>query len=252
MRLDENKKRKKRLLKEKYTEENIKEIKKISNEIDEMLFVPEYVLVVIEKNSQYIKIIREGLFINGHKYVRLLCGAGMARNNTVALIREDFEEELKINLENGWNNQIKITDNKFNAYFALSSTATWQIDDKSHPELIPNVLLIDDCEMKMTKKVDWVENCEYEDIDDELRKLKNKSKISTQNKELNFNFFDGSGAIDISAAKKWAEILELDYIPSVFILRNIYIKGCLFVVDFKKFAKEVAKKDKIKDLYGIE
>lgn len=252
IRLDENKKRKKRLLKEKYTEENIKEIKKISNEIDEMLFVPEYVLVVIEKNSQYIKIIREGLFINGHKYVRLLCGAGMARNNTVALIREDFEEELKINLENGWNNQIKITDNKFNAYFALSSTATWQIDDKTHPELIPNVLLIDDCEMKMTKKVDWVENCEYEDIDDELRKLKNKSKISTQNKELNFNFFDGSGAIDISAAKKWAEILELDYIPSVFILRNIYIKGCLFVVDFKKFAKEVAKKDKIKDLYGIE
>lgn len=44
---------------------------------------------------------------------------------------------------------LKITENKWNAYFALSSSST-------HIVSKPNVLLIDDCEIKMKKIVDWV------------------------------------------------------------------------------------------------
>lgn len=247
--LNNLKRTKKTLMRRKYTESNYEELKKINQEIDDMLFMPEYLILVIENKSHYRKIIKNGVSINGFKFVRLLCGAGHARNNTVVFIREDYEEEVKQHLQNGWNNQINITDNKYNAYFALSSTATYLIND--NPDLTPNVLLIDDCETTMTKKVDWVER--IQDFDDSLpRELQNRNQIITCEKELGFNLFDGGGLIDISTAQKWAEKLQLDYVPSVFILRNIFIKGCLFVVDFKKFALQVAHKTIIKDAYGID
>lgn len=248
--LDELKRAKKRLSKQKYTDESYDTLKNINYLIDEMLFMPEYVIVTIDKRKHYSNMIKNGLIINDYNYVRFLCGAGHARNNTVVFIREDFEKEVKEHLRNGCKD-VKITENKYNAYFALSSTATYRIDDENDRDMVPNVLLVDDCEIKMTKKVDWVEEVTEFDPDIPVH-LQNKHKIITQDKELDFNLFDGGGLIDISAARKWAAKLELDYVPSVFILRNIFVKGCLFVVDFKKFAKEVANKHIVTDLYGIE
>lgn len=243
--LNKLKQRKKILLRKPFTPE----LQEINTQIDTMLYIPEYVLVVIEKKKHYTSIIKNGLTLNGHSYTRFLCGAGMARVNTVAFIRSDIADEVKLRLQNGWDSTVKITANKFNAYFALASTATYQIDDEDHPELIPRPLIINDCEIKMDKKVDWVEP--NTDLDPDLpTSLQNKEHIVTTTKELDFNLFDGGGLIDISAAKKWAKKLQLDYVPSVFIIRNIYIKGCLFTVDFHKFASEVAHSDTVIDLYG--
>ena len=203
-----------------------------------MLYIPEYILVAIEQDSHYKTMIKKGLFINGKKYVRLLCSAGMARNNTVAFVEESYEEELKRYLRNGVKD-VKITKNKYNAYFALASTAT-------HILSTPKVLLIDDCEINMTKKIDWVQDTQTIDS------LQNKQRIVTLDKELNFNLFDGGGLVDISKAQKWADELELDYVPSVFIIRNIFCKGCLFTVDFKKFGREIAKKNTVVDAFGNE
>ena len=229
---------KKRILKSKNKEEKQK-ISKIIKDINEILYIPEYILITVENLSDYRKMIRTGLNINGKKYVRLLCGAGMARNNTVAFVLEDIEVELKTMLKNGMDENILITENKYNAYFALSSTAT-------HTVSTPKFLLISDCEIKMTKPVDFV----TETFTD--NPLHNKEKIESVFTELDFNLFDGGGLISIQKATEWAKELELDYVPSVFIIRNIFVKGCLFTVDFKKFAKEVAKKDKVIDLYGDE
>ena len=241
---------KKRICRHKYSNESYEALKNINQSIDEMLYIPEYVIITIDKKKHYSNIIKNGLLINGYNYVRLLCGAGHARNNTVVFIRQDFEQEVKEHLRNGCRD-VKITENKYNAYFALSSTATYRIDDENDRDITPRALLIDDCEIAMTKMVDWVE--EVKEFDPELPiELQNKHKINTQEKELLFNLFDGGGLIDISAARKWATKLDLDYVPSVFILRNIFVKGCLFVVDFKKFAREVAKKTVITDLYGNE
>ena len=213
-------------------------IKQISNKINDMLYIPEYILVTIEQDSHYRTMIRKGLFINGKKYVRLLCSAGMARNNTVAFIEESYEEELKKYLRNGVK-EVKITENKYNAYFALASTAT-------HILSTPKVLLINDCEINMNKEIDWVQDTQTTDS------LQNKQRIVTLDKELGFNLFDGGGLVDITKARKWAEELELDYVPSVFIIRNIFCKGCLFTVDFKKFGREIAKKETVIDAYGKE
>lgn len=225
---------------------NANQIRQIGKNINKMLYIPEYVLVKVEKPSHYRTMIRKGLFITQtdsvtqevkkFKYVRLLCGAGMARNNTVAFIREDYEKELKQRLQNGMH-PVQITPNKYNAYFALSSTATYQLST-------PHCCLIDDCEINMTKRVNWVESTQSIDP------LANKERILKINKELGFNLFDGGGLIDITRAQQWARELELDYVPSVFIIRNVFVKGCLFTVDFKKFGQTIAKKNTITDLYG--
>ena len=228
---------KKYLKKQVFTESVKKQISIINNKIDEMLFVPEYVSVVIDDIAHYRKIINDGLYINGFKYVRLMCSAGQARVNTVILIREDYEEEVKTRLKCGAN-EVKITKNKYNAYFALSSSSTYLIPK-------PNVFLINDCEIEMEKKVDWISKIPPE----EKTKLANNERVTEEFKTLIFNLFDGCGAVSVEFAKRVAEELELDYIPAAFCIRCAYIKGMVFVVDFKQYAKEY-NIEYVTDMYG--
>lgn len=242
VKLNELLKEKKLLQKQKSTKENISKIAEINKYIDEMLFVPEYISIVVENDEQY-KYINQNddnvaIKINGGSYVRLLCSAGQARVNTVIFIRQDYEDELKAKLKCGAKD-VLITDNKWNAYFALSSSST-------HTVSTPNVFFIDDCEIQMTKEVDWVST-----IPNECREyLGNNEKIETIDKELPFNLFDGAGAISVEKAKEWAKELELDYLPSAFCIRCAFIKGMVFVVDFKKYAKEMVGKNIFIDRYG--
>ncbi len=226
----------KKNLKKQFNDYAKRQISIINGKIDEMLFIPEYVSVVIDDISHYRKIIRDGLYINGFKYVRLMCSAGQARVNTVILIREDFEAELKKRLRCGAKS-VKITKNKYNAYFALSSSATYTIPH-------PNVYLIDDCEIEMEKKVDWISK-----IPKEKHAIANNEQVSEEIKTLPFNLFDGCGAVSVEFAKRVADELELDYIPSAFCVRCAYVKGMVFVVDFKQYAAEYGITE-MKDLYG--
>lgn len=205
--------------------------------IDEMLFVPEYVSVVIDDIKHYKKIIKDGLYINNFKYVRLMCSAGQARVNTVILIREDYESEVKKRLRCGAKS-VKITKNKYNAYFALSSSSTYLIPK-------PNILVIDDYEIEMDKRVDWISKIPK----DEKNKMSNNERVTEKVATLGFNFFDGCGAVSVEFAKRVAEELELDYIPSAFCIRCAYVKGMVFVVDFKQYAKELGIEYR-NDLYG--
>ncbi len=230
---------KKYLKKKEFTDNVKKKMSIINSKIDEMLFVPEYVSVVIDDVRHYKKIIKDGLYINGFKYVRLMCSAGQARVNTVILIRDDYEEELKKRLKCGARN-VKITKNKYNAYFALSSSSTYLIPK-------PNVFLINDCEIEMDKKVDWISKIPA----DEKGKLSNNERVTEEIKTLPFNLFDGCGAVSVEFAKKVADELELDYIPSAFCIRCAYVKGMVFVVDFKQYAKELGIIYHT-DLYGNE
>ena len=103
---------KRKLKKQQFTDEVKRQISIINGKIDDMLFMPEYVSVVINNINHYKKIIKDGLYINGYRYVRLMCSAGQARVNTVILIREDFEAEVKRRLKCGAK-EVKITKNKF-------------------------------------------------------------------------------------------------------------------------------------------
>lgn len=225
-------KERRRITRRKKCIENKQKILQIDKDIDNLLFIPEYVSVVIDKHSDYKHMIEHKFTINGKKYVRLLCGAGNARRNTVFFVQEDIYEELDKILRNG-HKPLKITESKYNAYYALSNSATYSVSE-------PRVCVVPDKEIQMKKTIDFVTENEPDDI------------IEEQERELTFNLWDGMGICSPELAKQWSQDLDLDYVPCCFCIRNYFVKGMVCVFDFHKFSREVAGKHIITDLYGKE
>lgn len=225
-------KERRKITRRKKSIENKQKILQIDKDIDNLLFMPEYVSVVIEKHSDYKHIIKNKFTVNGKKYVRLLCGAGNARRNTVFFVQEDIYEELDKILRNG-HKPLKITESKYNAYYALSNSATYSVSE-------PRVCVVPDKEIQMVKRIDWVTEREPDDI------------IEEQERELTFNLWDGMGICSPELAEQWSKDLDLDYMPCSFCIRNYFVKGMVCVFDFHKFSKEVAGRHIITDLYGNE
>jgi hypothetical protein len=211
--------------------DNYTRIVQLNEQIDEILFVPEIVSVIIDKTSHYKNIIKNGFFINDRKFVRLLCGAGQSRRNTVFFIDSNYEEEVKKILNNGRNLSKEISPAKFNAYFALAASATQTVSQ-------PYFCVIPDCEIEREEEVEYIE--EIDDRDDE---------ISICKMNLPFNLFDGQGIISPRLAKIWSEDLGLDYIPATFVIRNAFMKGMVCVIDFHAFSEEIGKHI-IQDAWG--
>lgn len=210
--------------------ENYQRLAEIENKITDILFVPEIISVLMDNKTQYKNIIENSFFVNGNEYVRLLCGAGHARHNTVIFVSKNFELPLKNILNNG-HKDIEIIPAKMNAYFALTFSGTVPVSE-------PYFCVIPDYEIQREEKVDLIE----ENGD-------NVSVVET-NKLIDFNIFDGQGLISPRLAKIWAKDLDIDdYIPSAFIIRNSFLKGMVCTFDFNEYALDIGKRY-IKDVWG--
>jgi len=217
---------KRKIKNKKSSVENSEKLKKIEKRINEILYIPELVSVYMDNKKHYSNIINNSFFINNKKYVRLLCGAGHARRNTVIFISEEYEKTLKDVLNNG-RKEMKMIPAKNNAYFALAYSGTSTVRQ-------PYFCVVPDCEIKRIEKVDFIND------DNEV--------IETE-KELDFNLFDGQGLISPRLAQWWAEDLELDYLPSTFIIRNSFLKGMVCTFDFHRFSDECGVHI-VKDVWG--
>jgi hypothetical protein len=209
---------------------NIKRLNEINDLIDGFLFVPECISVITINKRDYKKLNNVDFFVNGKKFVRLLCSAGNARRNTAIFVDADIEVELKRILNCG-RKDIPLVDAKYNAYFALAMTATYPVSEA-------RIAVVDDCITHRTELVDWITERDGEDL------------VETCQKELEFNLFDGMGVCSVEQSMRWAEDLCIDYIPSAFCIRNAFMKGMVCTFDIHRFAKEVAKNYTFKDLYG--
>ena len=67
-----------------HSSNNAREIKKLQDKIHRTLYIPDYVIVVINHNSHYDYMNENGLYINGMKYSRLSCGAGQAKRRMLS------------------------------------------------------------------------------------------------------------------------------------------------------------------------
>jgi hypothetical protein len=224
-------KEKQKIKKKKSSQENCNKLLEIEQKIDENLFVPEIISVLVDDIRHYTTIGQNGFILNNKKYKRLLCGAGQARRNNALFIQEDYEIPLKNILNNNHNPETEITPAKYSAYFALASSASIPVSE-------PYFCIVPDYEIVRTEQVDYIE--EIEDGDD---------LVYEADKNITFNLWDGQGIISPRQAQIWANDLELDYIPSNFIIRANFLKGMVCVIDFHKFAEENNKKY-ITDIYG--
>lgn len=220
---------------------NRKYISGMRKQIDTLLFLPEIINVKVDSKKAYKHICRYGFVCNGEKYVRLLCGAGMGRRSTVSFCQEKIYRELDEILRCGLViDEINLA--KYNAYYGLYMSGVYDVRT-------PRFVVIPDCELSVTgNKVDFI-------VDDVKQNPAGETVDYRRTEERDFvfeaNVFDGAGLISPDMAYKWSCDLELDYIPSNFVIRSAFIKGMVTVFDFHTFA-ELNNKTKIIDCYGQE
>lgn len=218
---------KKKLQKKESSSENIAALRELTEQIDNSLFIKDIISVWMEDKKHYAGIIKNGFFVNGIKFVRLLCGAGHSRRNTVIFCSEEIETPLKEILNNGRKiSNMVIAKN--NAYFALAYSGTMPVSE-------PYFCVIPDCETKRVERVHFIDD---------------QNNVLEQDRELDFNLFDGQGIISPRLAKQWALDIEIeDYIPSAFIIRNSFLKGMVCTVDFHKYSDECGV-HLVRDVWG--
>lgn len=220
---------KRRIKRRKKSEWNRALMYETNQEIVSQLYIPEFVCVQTDKKSKYRRIGRRGFTLNGEKYVRLMCGAGHARTNRAMFVAKRIFKKLDTFLRCGCQD-IDIIWAKWNAYYALGSSATFQVS-------APRVCVVPDKEIEMIKTVDFVTPCKPQDT------------IERKEMPIKFNLWDGMGIISPDLAQKWADELEVGYLPSAYVVRNAFIKGLVCTFDFHAFAAEIGEYS-VKDIYG--
>ncbi len=213
----------------------------LRKQIDNLLLMPEIINVKVDDTNAYKHICKHGFICNGEKYVRLLCGAGMGRRSTVSFCHEKIYKQLDEILRCGLViDEINLA--KYNAYYGLYMSGTYDVRT-------PRFVVVPDCEIPITgNKVDFI-------VDDKKITPSGEEVDCRRVEERGFifdaNVFDGAGLISPHMAYKWSQDLDLNYIPSNFIIRSAFIKGMVAVFDFHKFA-EINCQTVIKDCYGQE
>ena len=228
------------------SKKNSKLIIDIQNKINEELFVPDLISVKCDTTKKdYKDICKNGFIIDVSinkkqyiiKYKRLCAGAGQLRKNTAMFVNESLYDSLYSIMMCGLSKERigKINLAKFNAYFSLYSSAINRVRT-------PRICVVNDFEYELkNQNVTWVYPISNGEFD-----------IENKNININMNAFDGAGIISPEMAEFWKNDLNLEYLPASFIIRAPFIKGLVSIFDFKKFAKEIAHTEYIKDIYGIE
>ena len=197
-------------------------LKVIKDKINRTMYMPDYVTVVMDHPKHYDYIFRNGITINGSKYYRFSCSAGQARVSTVVLCNEEIIDEMERRLNNGRDLTKKLAPSKFNAYFGLAGSATYEVSE-------PRFIVVKDYENTVKFMANFVTECDW-DKDDDVDQREVKTAM---------NRTDGMGLISPRQAEKWAKELGLDYIPAQWIIRQSYLKGMVCTFPIHEFCEEV-------------
>lgn len=217
--------------------ENKKRISDIYSRIYSQTHIEEYISVEFKNAGQFDIASKKGFYVNNNKYVRMIGTTGGVKSSTIIFIDENIKTHLEDRIRNGANyNEITIVPAKLEAYRSLTFSASTTVVNTR------NVVVVKDWETHFKSDITEV----GQRLDGELY-VEAKS-----NQDMSLEDSDGYGAITPNFAKKWADKLGLDYLPSGFVIRNSYCKGSLFPFDIHKFAKEIANKNMIVDVWGQE
>ena len=220
-------------------EGKINEAKIISQRITDTLFVKDIINVEVIHKKEYKQLAKDGFYVNGVKYIRFCCGSGQMRRNTITFINAELYPYMYESLMCGLQDKItKINLAKLSAYFALAfSSILWV--------RTPRVCVTKDFENVVPQqKVDFI-------YKDENKKAYVKERIM----DITLNCADGQGLIDPEFSRLWASDMNLDYVPSSFVVRSVFVKGNVVPFDFKEYARRnniTTIKDKWGKEYNVE
>lgn len=216
------------------TEINTKQaIKKKHKELNDLLFMKDYVCVVMESKKDYDRA-NKGFKVNGIEYVRFLATSGGVKKSTIVYVNKKIHKQLITWIHNDRDMTKSFVPAKLEAYLSLACSA-------SIPVSKPNgVLVVHDIETTFKDDVIVVDGLsskrpKVEEIDDY---------------DVVLNACDGMGLMTPTLAKRWGKEVEEDYLVAGVCLRNAFCKGMIFTFDFQLFGKEIAKKNEVVDVWG--
>lgn len=224
------------LQKQETTRVNRKEIRRLYSELDEVQFKPDYMCLIVDKIEHYDKACKDGFYINGIHYERLLGTNGGVKNSTIVFVSSRVATELKRRLENGRDLSKPLVPAKFESYKALSCSG-------STPVSLPHgICVVPDCVTHFKSNVIYIDD---EGVDEPKMEYR-------ENEDVELIDSDGYGLMLPSLAERWSQELGLDYVMSGANTRFSWEKGMVFCFDFLEFADKVAGTRIIKDAWGNE
>ena len=201
-----------------------------------MMYIPEYITVVMDNVQDYKKIYEKGFIFNGVLYKRLSCSASQARVSTVVFCDDSIRQELKRRLDNGRDMNHLLAPSKYNAYFGLYSSATKEVTK-------PRFCVVPDYCETIPVDVDFVVE----------KPINEDDIIEPRTMDIEFNRFDGSGLISPQMAEQWGKDLGEDYTPCQFCIRYAFTKGMVNEFDFVEWCRDENNGNYIiKDVYRKE
>lgn len=220
--------------KRKNTKDNRNRLKELQNNIYNMMYIPEYITVVMENTKDYERMFKKGFKFNGKTYRRFSCSASQARVSTIVFVDETIKDELKRRLDNGRDLNKPLAPSKYNAYFGLYSSATKKVT-------WPRFCIVSDYNEVISVDVDYV-----------IEKPKDEDDvIEPRTMDIEFNRFDGSGLISPQMAEQWGKDLGEDYTPCQFCIRCAFTKGMVNEFPFVEWCAEKNNGNYIiTDIYG--
>ena len=222
--------------KRKNTKDNRNRLKELQNNIYNMMYIPEYITVVMENIKDYERMFKKGFKFNGKTYRRFSCSASQARVSTIVFVDETIKDELKRRLDNGRDLNKPLAPSKYNAYFGLYSSATKKVT-------WPRFCIVPDYNEVISVDVDYV-----------IEKPKDEDDIiEPRTMDIEFNRFDGSGLISPQMAEQWGKDLGEDYTPCQFCIRCAFTKGMVNEFPFVEWCAEKNNGNYIiTDIFGNE
>ena len=212
-----------------------REIKLLYEELDGLLFKPDYMCLVIDNNNDYDRAC-EGFKINDITYKRYLGTTGGVKNETIVFVNEDILPELKEKLANGRDLSKELVPAKFEAYQALVCSAS------THVSAPKGVIVVNDCITEFNSDVIM--------LDDTHDSKSNEPKMQyVKDQRLELEESDGYGLGCPELMQRWSKDVGESYLLSGCVIRNSYCKGTVFCVDFHEFARK-HNKTKIQDVWG--
>ena len=241
----------KEIKKQPVSRENKTKISNLYKQLYRLQFKEDYICVIMDKKSDYDRA-NQGFYVNGIKYLRLLCTTGGVKTSTVVYVSEKLHPELKKRIENGKNNEVKLVPAKLGAYEALAASGSLEVSwpkDKYAP--IPGgVIVIRDAFTEFY--------ADLINIDDSDRSQEPIVQFAP-NQLVRNDCSDGCSMMLPSLSRRWNGELNDDYehTMSGCNLRCAWTKGMTFTFDYIKFAEEVVgasddcpEKYLIKDIWG--
>lgn len=218
---------------------NKKQVSALYDQLYELQFQKDYLLLIIDKKSDYDKA-NKGFKVNGIEYHRLLGTAGGIKTSTIVYVSTRLYPEIKKRIDNGRDMTMPLVAAKLEAYQALTCSGSIPV---SWPK---GIIVVPDCMTTFTADVI--------SVDDNDLSLEEPKMEFVHDKIIENDASDGCGMMLPSLSKRWNG--ELGGNPEETISginsRCAWTKGMIFTFDFIEFAEKVAHSYVIKDAWGTE